>query len=168
VKQILTKDPEGIVIFIEDKHPHVTGLLQARLHYHMPDFKDRILFLPRMPEADYLQLLKLAHVALDTLYYGGGANTCYDCFAVGTPLVTLPTFFHRGRYAFAAYQQMSIAECIASTQNDYVEKAIRLATDDTFRRQVQQKILAAQHQIFEDQQVIEELATFFHQAIQPD
>jgi predicted O-linked N-acetylglucosamine transferase (SPINDLY family) len=165
IEQILLSDSSGIVVFIGDKHPQTGKLLQDRLTRQMPGLQDRIYFLPRMTESDYLALLPKASVILDTLYYGGGANTCYDAFAAGTPIVTLPTTFHRGRYAYAAYQQMGISECIARNEAEYVEIALRLATDTDYRTMVQQKIIEAKSMIFEDKQAVEELAALFLQLL---
>ena len=57
--------------------------------------------LRRMERNEYLALLSLCDVSLDTPHYGGGANTVYDASAVGVPLVTLPGEFHRSRWAAA-------------------------------------------------------------------
>lgn len=165
VGQILDKDAMGVVVFIADKHASVTQLRQNRLHQAFPQLTDRIYFLPRLQEEAYLQLVSLADVVLDTLYYGGGANTCYDAFAAGTPIVTMPGSFHRGRYAFAAYQQMGIPDCIASDINDYIEKAVQMAASPGFRQKISRKILAAHPAIFEDKQAVIELSAWFEKVV---
>jgi protein O-GlcNAc transferase len=161
IAQILRLDATGLVIFIADKYSSITQQLQKRFKLAFPELVHRIHFLPRMNEADYLQVLHLAHVVLDTTYYGGGANTTYDSFAVGTPVVTLPTNFHRGRYAYAAYQQMAIQDCIAKNANEYVQLAIRIASSPEFRSAISRKIKAAHLAIFEDKQAVAELSEWF-------
>ena len=131
----------------------------------MPDIAARIQFLPHMAESDYLNVLALADVALDTLYYGGGANTIYDAFAAGTPVVTLPTQFQRGRYAYAAYQQIGIHDAIAGSPEAYVAIALRLGTDRAARADLSARISAACPPLFEDMAAVTELADFFEQAL---
>ena len=132
----------------------------------MPDVVARIQFLPHMAEADYLNVLALADVALDTLHYGGGANTTYDAFAAGTPVVTLPTPFQRGRYAYAAYQQIGVYDAIAGSPEAYVAIALRLGTDRAARADLSARISAACPPLFEDGAAVTELADFFDQALE--
>ena len=73
-------------------------VLKKRLFSSFPDIIPRVRFMPVLPKDEYLNLIALSDVILDTLYYTGGANTTYDAFAAGTPVVTLPGKFHRGRY----------------------------------------------------------------------
>jgi len=167
VEGILEGDPDGMVLFINDKQPQITTLLEKRLQTTVGNIYERICFMPRMKEQDYLNLLKLSHVALDTLYYCGGANTSYDAFAMGTPVITLPGKYHRSRYTYAAYRQMDITDCIAENEQDYIDKAIKIATDDKFRIKLSKKISQNSNFLFEDIEVVQELMDFFdmcHQA----
>jgi protein O-GlcNAc transferase len=162
---ILRADPAGRVLLISDKQPEIAQLLRRRFQSAMPDIAARIQFLPHMAEADYLNVLALTDVALDTLYYGGGANTTYDAFAAGTPVVTLPTQFQRGRYAYAAYQQIGIHDAIAGSPEAYVAIALRLGTDRAARADLSARISAACPPLFEDTAAVTELADFFEQAL---
>jgi protein O-GlcNAc transferase len=105
-------------------------------------------------------------VVLDTLHYGGGANTTYDSFAAGTPVVTLPTQFQRGRYAYAAYQQIDVYDAIADSPAAYVALALALGTDRAARADLSARISAACPVLFEDQAAVAELAEFFEQALE--
>lgn len=165
VAEILRRDPKGLLLFIEDKQPHITDLLRRHLQRAMPDVAGRVRFLPRMPEADYLNLTALADVVLDTLHYGGGANTTYDAFATGTPVVTLPTRFHRGRYAYAAYRQMGVLDCVADSAEAYVDIALRLGTVPAYRAEISAKINEASPVLFKDMNAVTELAEFFEEAL---
>ena len=97
---------------------------------------------------------------LDTLYYTGGANTTYDAFAMGTPVVTLPTSFHRGRYTRAAYEQIGVMDCIAQSQEDYIKKALAMGTDIEYRKDISGKIKEACGEVFEDRLAVAELESF--------
>ncbi len=166
-KEILKQDTKGILVFIHDKEPKVTELLHQRLQRNIPEAKERILFLERMPESDYLSLLQLVSVLLDTLHYTGGANTCYDAFGVGTPYVTLPSEYHRGRYGFAAYQQIGVLDAVAKDEADYVRLAVEIANHSDLRKNIAEKIVANRHKVFEDMEAVRELEAFFEKALKP-
>lgn len=166
VAGILRGDPRGQLLFIEDAQPAITERLRRRFAGGMPDLVERIRFLPRMGEPDYLNLLAVADLALDTLHYGGGANTSYDALAVGTPIVTLPGRFQRGRWAYAAYQRIGVTDAIAGSVDEYVAIALRLAGDAEQRRDLSERIMAACPLLFEDMAAVEELAAFCEAALQ--
>jgi predicted O-linked N-acetylglucosamine transferase (SPINDLY family) len=110
---------------------------------------------------DYFNLIALADVMLDTFPFGGG-GTSYEALAVGTPIVTLPTRFMRGRATYACYQQMGITDCIAQSPEHYVEIAVRLGTDSSYRAKIKAQLLASHHLLYADNSIVNELAQFFH------
>ena len=65
-----------------------------------------------------------ADVLLDTFHFSGG-NTSFEAFAVGTPVVTLPSGFLRGRFTAGLYRKMGVADLIAETAESYVDLALR-------------------------------------------
>ncbi|MFK7904781.1 MAG: tetratricopeptide repeat protein [Chitinophagales bacterium] len=162
---ILEEDKKGILLFIEDKQAHITALLQQRLQRNIPQHYHRIRFLKRMPAKDYLDFLQLSDVLLDTLHYTGGANTSYDAFAVGTPYVTLPTEYHRGRYGLAAYQQIGVTDAIAKDKADYIRLAVRIANDAHWREELSAKIRVNKQEVFEDKEAVRELEGFFESVV---
>jgi predicted O-linked N-acetylglucosamine transferase (SPINDLY family) len=101
---------------------------------------------------------------LDPLHFGGG-NTTYEGLAIGTPIVTLPSQFMRGRVTAACYRKMQVADCIAPDPAGYVEMALRLGTDPEYRDRVKAKILAANHVLYEDVAAVRELEQFFVTAV---
>ena len=56
-------------------------------------------------------------------------NTSLEAFAVGTPVVTMPTALQRGRHTFGMYTRMGIDSCIARDAAHYVSIALELGTD---------------------------------------
>ncbi len=62
---------------------------------------------------------------------------------------------------------MDITDCIAENEQDYIDKAIKIATDDKFRIKLSKKISQNSNFLFEDIEVVQELMDFFdmcHQA----
>jgi predicted O-linked N-acetylglucosamine transferase (SPINDLY family) len=158
--QILRRDPQGRLILIEPKHPSWAILLRDRFKRMMPDVVDRVLFVPPQPEEGFLALLAIADANLDTFHFGGG-NTSLEAFAAGAPVVTLPSQFLRGRITYALYRQMGIDALIARDADDYVQLALRLASDRSWREELSSQIHAASAKIFENNNVIGEFEQFF-------
>jgi predicted O-linked N-acetylglucosamine transferase (SPINDLY family) len=121
--------------------------------------------LPRMEEPEYLGLCGAADVILDTTGYGGGANTIYDAFAAGTPVVTLPARFHRGRYATAAYRQIGLDGAIADSPEDYVRRAVAFANDPDRRQAFCAELTQRSPALLHDQYAVDELADCFDRLI---
>jgi predicted O-linked N-acetylglucosamine transferase (SPINDLY family) len=99
---------------------------------------------------------------LDTVHFNG-MNTSLEAFAVGTPVVTLPSALQRGRHTQAMYRRMGLEDLIATDAAVYVEQAVRLANDAEYRRTVSARILAANAVLFEDDAVVCEFQRFFEQ-----
>ncbi|HEX8386193.1 MAG TPA: hypothetical protein VF576_08420, partial [Rubricoccaceae bacterium] len=158
---VLRADPSGHVVLVDDKLPAVTDRLRRRLDAAMPDVAARVRFLPRMPEADYLALTALADVTLDTLHYGGGANTVYDAYAAGTPVVSLPGPHQRTRWALAAAEQCGLGRGgLAETPEGYVRLAVELGTDRDRREALAREMRDASGALFEDAAAVTDLAGF--------
>lgn len=157
VAEVLRRDPRGIFIVTGHKQATINHQLLRRIQGFHPDIADRVHVLINLPEPDYLSLVSHAEVILDTLYYCGGANTTYDAFACGTPVVTLPTAFHRGRYTAAAYAQIGLSECIAKDRDDYVRRAVALGMDPALRRELSAELLSRSVELFEDPRAVAEL-----------
>ncbi|WP_422361022.1 tetratricopeptide repeat protein [Reichenbachiella sp.] len=168
VKSILEKDKKGVVAFLGDKQSLVSEALEIRLKKSCSANSDRVLVLPRQDKPGYFNILNLANVVLDTLYYNGGANTNGDAFALNKPVVTLPVGFHRGRYTAAAYTQMGFKDLLAESIEGYVNLAIRTATDGDFYESVSKKIADNKYLFFEDQETVVELETFIEKITQRD
>jgi predicted O-linked N-acetylglucosamine transferase (SPINDLY family) len=114
---------------------------------------------------DFLQLLTVADVLLDPIHFGGG-NTTFEALAFGTPIVTWPGEFMRGRVTYACYRKLGVLDCVAADWDDYVKIAVRLATDHAWREDVRSRILASNHVLFENAGAVCELEEFFIEAVQ--
>jgi predicted O-linked N-acetylglucosamine transferase (SPINDLY family) len=158
--EILHRDPQGCVVLVEGTYQAWTQRLKQRFAQTIPTAQERIYFLPRMTLLDYFNLIALAEVLLDTFPFGGG-GTSYEALAIGTPIVTLPTDFMRGRATYACYQQMGVTECIAQSPAQYVEIALRLGTETAYRAEIKAKLLANNAALYADGNIVRELEHFF-------
>ncbi|MEP1789960.1 tetratricopeptide repeat protein [Reichenbachiella sp.] len=165
IRAILEKDPKAVVVFLGDKHAVVTTSLEKRIKSNCRNHADRVMILDRQEKEGYFNILNLADLVIDTLYYNGGANTNGDSFALNKPVVTMPVDFHRGRYTAAAYRQMGVEDLIAVSKEEYVDLAVRLALDREFNAEVCKKIAEQKHNFFEDKEAVIELENFLSTVI---
>ena len=149
-KDLLDTDKKARIILVEGKQKAWTELLKARLDRTLSHGMTRITFLNRLNYGDYCTLVKSADVVLDSLHFSGG-NTSYETLDLGTPIVTLPGRFIRGRFTLGCYTTMGIEGCIAKNRQDYLEKAIEIASDPCLRQKITEKISDAAPTLFEDQ-----------------
>lgn len=157
---ILRADPRGRVVLIRSKVSNWVELLAARFRRAMPDVAERIVFVPAQDLGGFLNLLAVADVVLDTLHFNG-MNSSLEGFSVGAPIVTLPTALQRGRHTAGMYRKMGFAECVAADPDDYVRIAVRLGTQEDYRRYVRSEILRRNDVLFEDPRVVSEFERFF-------
>jgi len=162
---ILRQDPAGVIVATEGRHGHGAPKLQSRFAETIPEVADRIVFLPRQAQPDYLRLVAAADVLLDPPYFGG-VNTTYDGFSLGKAIVTVPSEFHRGRYTFGCYQKMGVTDCVASDLDHYVEIAVALGTDAEHRAAVERRIQAAVDALFEDIEAVREHERIFQELVE--
>lgn len=161
IAQILRRDPAGHLVLVEDRTSRWKQQLQSRFARRIPDVADRIEFRPRMAFADYLSLVSAADVALDPLHYGSGI-TAHEIFCCGTPLVTLPAEFRRGRFVAACYTKMDMHQCTAVDSDDYVRIACEVAGHPELRAQLAAEIDDRRHLLFQDKSAV----TAFENAVE--
>jgi predicted O-linked N-acetylglucosamine transferase (SPINDLY family) len=161
---ILREDPLGNLVLIHGKSRHWDELLMKRFSATIPDVVERIRFVPPQSREGFLNLNSVVDVLLDPVHFGGG-NTTYEGLTVGTPVVTLPSRFLRGRITWALYKQIGVLDCVTASPAEYVKLAVKLGTDSDYRASIRSKILAAQESLFENANGVRELEQFFQQAV---
>ena len=110
----------------------------------------------RFDHNEFFQWIELADVIIDPLHLVGGTTT-YDSLWSGTPIVTLPSPFLRGRITFACYQQIGFHDCIATSSYDYVSKALQLGTNNDYRNEIKNKLKLSATQLYQNPVGIREL-----------
>ncbi|MCC7050073.1 MAG: tetratricopeptide repeat protein [Alphaproteobacteria bacterium] len=162
--EILARDPQGRLLLLHGGDPHWAELLLGRYRAVMGDAADRVIVLPRQSHADYMNLLALSDVSLDSLPFSGG-NTTYQALAMGTPVVTLPGKFLRGRLSLAIYAKAGVMDLVAKDAGDYVTLALRAANDRAWRADVMARIEAASGVIFDDREYLMDVERFLARVV---
>ena len=160
---ILLKDPKGIIVFFEGKHAHWGKLLRERFARRLPEVCRRLRFLKRLPQQDFLAFLQIPDVLLDTPHFSGG-YTSLLAFAAGTPIVTWPGEFMRGRLTYAWYKRMGIMDTVAEDFDAYIDIACQLANDGDWRKELRNKIKTRAACLYENLEPTRELENFFQWA----
>jgi CRISPR-associated protein Csy1 len=114
---------------------------------------------------EYLDLLASADILLDPPHFGG-VNSTYDGLALGQPIVTWPSSYHRGRYTAGCYRKMGVDDCIVTSAEEYVERAIQLANEVGYRAKVSRRIEESRSVLFHDVQAVQAHQEMFEQLIE--
>lgn len=162
---LLARDPKGRVVVIADEQPTLTDTLVRRLGRTLGPDVGRVGVIGRLDRVGYLRLVAAADVLLDTPHYGGGANTMADAVACGTPVVTLPSRYHRGRWAAAVLRQAGLHRLVTDSPRGYVDVALRLAADDTFRSDAGRQLIDYGATWFDDPTPATELESFWRDQV---
>lgn len=161
---ILRQDPAGVLVLLDGQWPSWTMRLKRRFERTLTDVRDRIWFAPRLGRDRFLALLASVDVLLDPIHFGGG-NTSYEGLAVGTPIVTLPSAFLRGRLTAAMYRQMGFLDLITADPAEYVARSVRLGTDRDYRQWTSQQIAERVDVLYNDDTAIREVEQFLFDAV---
>ena len=103
---------------------------------------DRLLFLPQgRDENENQSRYTLVDFVLDTLPYGG-VNGTMEALAMGVPVVTLVGKRHGERSTYSILANLGVLDTVAQGGREYVDIAVRLATDDAFMGKVRNAIRA--------------------------
>ncbi|MGH6619865.1 MAG: tetratricopeptide repeat protein [Alphaproteobacteria bacterium] len=151
---VLDSDPDGILVLPSGYNARLAEHLRARFAASLGARAKRVRFLPAMSHLDFMNVMALADVSLDTRPFGGG-NTSWQAIAAGTPVVTWPGRFLRGRYTQALYRLAGATDTVVDSGDVYVAMAVRLARDRAFRTEVQARIEAGSSRIFADMTHVE-------------
>jgi predicted O-linked N-acetylglucosamine transferase (SPINDLY family) len=154
IRGILEADSQSVLVVIEGRVAAWTDRLKARWQRTLGSLLERVIFLPAQSHDNYLRLLQECDVILDPLHFGGG-NSSYEALAMGTPVVTMPSSFLRGRITSALYRRMQWMDCVVKSIDDYVAVAVRIATDKAYQQSLRSQILGRSPVLFESREEIE-------------
>jgi predicted O-linked N-acetylglucosamine transferase (SPINDLY family) len=162
VAQILSLDEQGHVVFFDHPHAGWERDLRARLMRRLGErLGQRLHFLPFVRDRNDFAAINLhASVVLDPFHFGIG-STAITTFAVGTPVVTWPGEFLRGRGAFIYAQLLKVPECVAESRQQYPALAVRIASDSALREDLKRRILEHADSFYESEQYIRTSREYF-------
>lgn len=164
LRALLEQDGEGEVVLLEFS-PGMAAALRDRLRRTLGRAAERVRFLAPLAQRDFHHLLATADVVLDPFHFGGCNSSC-EALALGAPVVTLPGTWLAGRFTAALYAEMGLNECVASSAQDYVVRALRLARDSEYRRHVTSELLARNERLFQRPDAAQALGQALQQIVE--
>ncbi|MBU8543636.1 MULTISPECIES: O-linked N-acetylglucosamine transferase, SPINDLY family protein [Roseomonadaceae] len=124
--RILHAVPDSVLWLAEDGHG-ASANLRARMEAAgLPPH--RLVLGPRVEPARYLARMRLADLFLDTTPYNSG-TVASDALRMGLPLLTLAGQAFAARMAASLLTAIGLTDGITESREDYVARAIALATD---------------------------------------
>ena len=150
------------------KSPDVTAVFRKRLERAFAAYglnaADYCVILPQMPQDRFLAAVGQCDVILDTIGWSGG-KSALDCLAQDLPAVTMAGPLMRGRHTAAILRRMGITETITENPEDYIDVAVRLGRDISWRSGIKKKIAGRKHVVYRDREYISGLEAFLSSAV---
>lgn len=123
--RILQQVPGSVLWLFQDTPESAANLQREAEQRGLP--AQRLVFAPRMPNADHLARHAMADLFLDTWPYNAH-TTASDALWAGLPLLTLRGTTFPGRVASSLLKAVQCDDMVCATVDDYEAKAIHLAT----------------------------------------
>lgn len=122
----LLKRIPGSVLWLLQGTPTSTDNLRREAQMRGVD-PDRLVFAPKTTHPEHLSRQRLADLALDNLYIGGGVTTT-DALFVGLPVLTLAGDAPPSRNGATLLTAIGLPELVTGSIDEYQRLAYRLAT----------------------------------------
>ena len=150
---ILKKHSNCRFWFLQGEKNSITSIFKERISKLFQKeghaFEKYSYFHPRCGSEKFLGLIEESDIILDSFNWSGG-NTSLEAISLNKPIVTCPSGFMRGRYTYAILKILDIEETIASSKKEYIEIAVKLASDINFRNFIVNKIKKHKNKLFND------------------
>ena len=131
--------------FLLNNYLLADGLRQARFVSLFMDegiAVDRLIFHTGGTHPEFLAQYAEVDIILDTMPYSGGLTTC-EALLMGVPVLTIPGDRFCGRHAAAHLINGGFVEGVATSEEDLIAKARRLASALPARAQLRARFLAS-------------------------
>lgn len=161
---ILRRDPKSLLLLVKLGQESWRERLVARFARTMPDVHRRILWLPRMSAFKFMHFFRLGDVVLDPYRFGSG-NSSLEALAMGAPFVTCPDPYLRTRATSTYFQRMGVTDCITSSPEEYIEKAVQIANNPDYRNELSGRILDRSKVLFDNLDAVRELEGWFETTV---
>lgn len=156
---IAARDERALLVLVEPQHPLYRDILSERWKRLYPKLSDQVVFVPPMPLPNFLRLVQLCDSLLAPIQFGAGRSS-FDSLGVGAPVVTYEGPFLKTRITSASYRQMGMTDLIATSEEEYVDLALRLANDREWQAGIRQLVSSRSGPLFENQAAVDEFNAF--------
>ena len=161
--EISRRAAPAILVFFDPPDSVLAQKLAGRLRksYHRAglDFERCVRFIHSLSRPEFYGLLKRATALLDTPGFSG-FNTAIQAVECGIPVLARESAFMRGRFASGILRSMGLDALVATSDDTYVDLAVRLVRDDAWNIEVREDIEVRRSALFGDQAPIRALEEF--------
>jgi predicted O-linked N-acetylglucosamine transferase (SPINDLY family) len=149
---LLARDPGAVLLFFQGFSRGSTQAFADRLQRAFAAQglapRGQVKFLPRLPGDGFRRVLAACDVVLDTFGWSGG-NTTLDALAAGTPVVTVPGRFMRGRQTAAMLRIVGLGSLVADSAEAWVADSHAIAHDAARVAELRAAITAGRGALFD-------------------
>jgi protein O-GlcNAc transferase len=150
-KGLFGKSVVGRLVFFRSQNVNSDRIFERRLRAAFKsggtDFDAHVSIVPFLDHAVFFGLLGHAALMLDTLGFSG-FNTALQGIECGLPVLAFEGDFLRGRLASALLRELGLNQLVATTQADFVHKAVSLAKKPDVLRQLRSEIVRRRADLF--------------------
>ncbi len=141
-------------VFFEDMSARPSRIVQERLElaFREAGLEPRVLpsaATAPVARSSFFDILGRTDVYLDTIGFpvSNGVMQAIEC---GLPVVAHEGRFMRGRFGSGILKRMGMSELVARTDDEYVDKVVRLCEDAKYRDEIRQRIAGSKKVLFND------------------
>jgi protein O-GlcNAc transferase len=160
--------PNGRLVFFRSGNDSMDKLLAQRLRRafdsEQVDFDAHVCLVPYLDRPRFFGLMQHAALMLDTVGFSG-FNNALQAIETGLPVLAREGDFMRGRLASCIMRRMDLPELVASTNEDFIQTAIRLALDPSRCKELRVEIAKRRHILFNDIEPVRALERCLIEAI---
>ncbi len=165
----LKRAGDGKLVFFGGNHGSVFKALISRLRKAFAgaglEFDAHVCVIPVLERPRFFGLMQQSALLLDTLGFSG-FNTALQALESGLPVLAYEGKFMRGRLASAIMRKMNMPELVATTQEEFVQKAVEFVTTDAKQiRKLRSDIPKRVKALFRDDSSIVALENFLEAEI---
>jgi predicted O-linked N-acetylglucosamine transferase (SPINDLY family) len=140
-------------------HVQTFGRLRTAFAQAGIDFDSRVCVIPFLDRRRYFGLMRQSVLMLDTLDFSG-FNTAMQAIECGLPYLAYEGRFMRGRLASCLARRLGLSELVATSYEDFAQRAVALAADKEGLQKLRTEILNRRSVLFEDMEPIRALEDF--------
>ncbi len=128
------------------------------------DFDAHVCVIPVLDRARFFSLMQKSTLLLDTLGFSG-FNTALQGLECGLPVLAYEGKFMRGRLASAIMRRMDMPELVATSHQEFIQKAVEFAANPKRLKKLRAEIPKRVKLLFRDDSAVRALEVFLETEI---
>lgn len=160
--KIVREVPNAQLVFVESveklEKPFRLRIKHAFARFGL-DASKYCAFLPKLNSREFVTAIHLMDVFLDSLGWSGW-NTTMESLPYNLPIVTFPGPFMRSRHTAAILTMMGMEDWIATSLDNYIERAVSLGINPEKRTLMRECIALHKDKVYRDESTIIALENF--------